>query len=184
MRVLANAEAIAVHEGADPDIVVPAALFHDIVNIPKDDPAANEAPDRSAEIVRRLLNGIDTYPQEKIAAVCEAVRSCSFSKGVIPVALEAKILQDADGLESTGAISIMRTFASTGQMRRPFYAPEDPFCERRTPESTRYALDLFFSRLLIVEGRMHTVYAKEIAQRRTMFLNVFLDEFRKELGEH
>jgi uncharacterized protein len=113
--------------------------------------------------------------------VCEAIRSCSFAKGIVPNQLEAKILQDADGLESMGAISIMRTFASTGQMGRQFYNPEDPFCRKRNPDAIKYALDLFFTHLLVVESRMHTQSAKHIAKRRTAFLKRFLKELEREL---
>lgn len=111
----------------------------------------------------------------------ESIYFCSFRKGIVPESIEAKILQDADGLEATGAISIMRTFSSTGQMGRQFYEPSDPFCEKRTPEDLKYGLDLFYTRLLVVESRMHTKTAKEIAGRRTRFSMAFLDELKAEL---
>ncbi|MBI5076994.1 hypothetical protein HZB94_01250 [Candidatus Falkowbacteria bacterium] len=95
--------------------------------------------------------------------------------------MESKILQDADGLEATGAISIMRTYSSTGQMKRPFYNFENPFCENREPNATQFALDLFYERLLKVADRMHTKTAKKIAKRRTDFLKKFLNEFKLEL---
>ena len=127
------------------------------------------------------MQTLDTYPQEKIALVKTCILECSFSKGIVPALLESKILQDADGLEATGAISIMRTYASTGQMKRPFYHAEDPFCEHREPDASQFALDLFYVRLLKVAERMHTQTAKNIAKRRTDFLIQFLDEFKLEL---
>jgi len=96
--------------------------------------------------------------------------------------LEAKILQDADGLEATGAISIMRTFSSAGSMRKAFYHPSDPFCTKRQPDDMRYALDLFHSRLLVVKDRMNTASAKQIAVRRTGFLKEYLRELKLELS--
>ena len=106
---------------------------------------------------------------------------CSFTKNIQPDFIEAKILQDADGLEATGAISIMRTFSSTGQMQRPFYHPRDPFCQARQPDSLKFALDLFYERLLLVEQRMHIATAQKIARRRTKFLRQFLKELELEL---
>ncbi len=181
LRVLANAEQIAKEENADLDIIVPAALFHDVVNYPKNDIHAKIASDESAVIAKSILEKIKEFPKNKIEKVYIAVKSCSFSKGIVPEFLEAKILQDADGLESTGAVSIMRTFSSTGQMKRPFYNPNDPFCDNREPNSLLYALDLFYTRLLKVSERMHTKKAKEIADRRTKFLKSFLHEFKLEL---
>jgi len=181
LRVLSSAEKIAKEEGGDLDIIIPAALFHDIVNYPKNDPRNAQAPDESAEVTKNILESIKEYPKEKIEKVVIAIKSCSFSKGIIPDLLEAKILQDADGLEATGAISIMRTFSSTGSMKRTFYNTEDPFVKNREPDDMKYALDLFFTRLLKVEGKMHTKTARKIAKRRTAFLEKFLQELKLEL---
>lgn len=181
LRVLSLAENISRKEKTDMDVVVPAALFHDVVCYPKDDLKSACSAGESAELAKTILSGIDDYPKEKIDKVADAIKKCSFSKGIIPESLEGKILQDADGLEATGAISIMRTFASTGSMKRPFYNAEDPFCKKRQPDALKYALDLFYTRLLVVEKRMHTKTAGAIAKRRTQFLRKFLSEFKSEL---
>jgi uncharacterized protein len=181
LRVLHNAEHISEYEKADSDVIVPAALFHDAVIYPKDDPRSKSAPDESAILSKAILGSISDYPKEKISLVEEAIRQCSFSKNISPSTIEAKVLQDADRLEATGAISIMRTFASTGQMGRPFYHPDDPFCDRREPQPLSYALDLFYERLLVVGKKMHTEAAKKIAQERTDFLQKFLEQLRKEI---
>ncbi|HBK35165.1 hypothetical protein A2239_04055 [Candidatus Uhrbacteria bacterium RIFOXYA2_FULL_40_9] len=179
-RVLSNAERITRNEGGDLDIIIPAALFHDLVVYPKDHPNSDQSQEESAQKAKELLGEVEGYPQEKRENVMSCIRECSFSKGIIPDSLESKILQDADGLEATGAISIMRTYSSTGQMKRPFYHPDDPFCEHREPMAKLFALDLFYIRLLKVEGRMHTKTAKKIAKRRTKFLKTFLKEFKLE----
>lgn len=181
LRVLRNAERILEREGGDSDVVIPAALFHDAVIYPKNHPKSKDASNESADVAQRALSEIPDYPQDKIALVGDAIRQCSFSKNVRPDSIEAQILQDADRLEATGAISIMRTFASTGQMGRPFYHPDDPFCERREPQSLSYALDLFYGRLLVVGDRMHTETAKEMARERTEFLVTFLNQLKKEI---
>ncbi|MFA5022243.1 MAG: HD domain-containing protein [Patescibacteria group bacterium] len=182
LRVLANAQRIAKEEKADLDIIIPAALFHDIINYPKHSPMAKYASDKSAEVTRKILKKIKEYPQDKIDKVYTAIKQCSFSKAIVPDFLEAKILQDADGLEATGAISIMRTFSSTGQYKRPFYNQKDPFCKNRQPDSSHFALDLFYTRLLVVKDRMHTKSAKKIALKRTAFLKKFLDQLKNELA--
>ena len=180
LRVLSNAEHIAKEEKADLDIIIPASLFHDIVNWPKNHPNAKLSSQQSAVVTKRILEEIN-YPQEKIEKVCYAISVCSFGKGIVPELLEAKILQDADGLEATGAIAIMRTFCTTGQLKRQFYHPIDPFCKKRSPDGIKYALDLFWERLLKIEKRVHTKTAKKIAKRRTKFLLSFLKELDQEL---
>ncbi len=180
-RVLTNAEMIAHKEKADMDIIVPAALFHDLIVYPKNHPNRHLSQEESALAAQKILEKLPHYPKKKIEAVKTCILECSFTKGIIPNLLESKILQDSDGLEATGAISIMRTYSSTGQMKRPFYNAEDPFCTKREPDSKKYALDLFYTRLLKVEGRMHTKTAKQIAKHRTAFLKTFLKEFKLEL---
>ncbi len=182
LRVSNLAAKIAESVGADLDIVVPAALFHDIVVYKKNSPQSKGEADESAEVAEAVLKSIKEYPKDKIDAVKICIKQCSFSKGITPDLLEAKVLQDADRLEATGAISIMRTFASSGQMNTPFYHPEDPFCENGHVQF-RSGIDLFYRRLLVVEKTMHTELAKKIARKRTKFLEDFLAQLREELAE-
>lgn len=180
LRVLNLAAKVAESVGADLDVVIPAALFHDTVIYKKNSPQSKGEADESAQIVEAILESIEEYPKEKIDAVKICIKQCSFSKGIIPDLLESKVLQDADRLEATGAISIMRTFASSGQMNRPFYSPEDPFCENGHTDF-RSGIDLFYRRLLVVERTMHTEFAKNLAKKRTQFLEKFLEQVRVEL---
>ncbi|MFA6460987.1 MAG: HD domain-containing protein [Candidatus Woesearchaeota archaeon] len=181
LRVLGNAEYIAKTEGGDLRIIIPAALFHDVVNYAKDDPKSKYAPEESVIIAREILKKYPEYNDEKIAKVEKAIIEHSYSKGIRPESQESRIVQDADRLEVTGAIAIMRTFCSTGQMRRRFYHSEDPFCEKREPDSHIYALDLFYKRLLKVGEVMNTETAKRLAEKRTNFLYYFLEQLKEEL---
>jgi len=181
LRIMKLAELIAAEEGGDPDIVVPAALFHDVIIYPKDDPRSPLASVHSADLARRLLAGTGWYPPDKIEAVAKAIERCSFSKALPKERIEEHILQDADLLESLGAIAVARTFSSSGQMRRRFYDPDDPRAERRQPVAKGNALDLFPVRLFQAAGRLHTAAAKKMAVRREAFLHVFYAEFLKDI---
>ncbi len=182
LRVLNLAIKIGKSVKADLDIIIPAALFHDIVVYRKDTHQSRNESDESAEVAGRILESINEYPKEKNEKVKICIKQCSFTKGIVPDLLESKVLQDADLLESTGAISIMRTFSSGGQMNRTFYNQKSPFFEKGEINFPS-GVGLFYRRLLIAEKRMHTKFAKKIAKRRTKFLMTFLNEFKKELGE-
>lgn len=179
-RVLANAVLIASREGADLDLVVPAAIFHDLITYRKDDKRSKNAQAESARLAGRILKRMG-FKKQKIKSIEYAIEVCSFSKNIKPKTLEAKVLQDADLLEATGAISIMRTFASSGVMQRAFYNERDPFCKNRKPNSLNYSVDLFYDRLLIARGRMHTKTAKNLALKRTKFLIEFIKQLKREL---
>lgn len=181
-RVYNMAKKIAAKVGADPEVVIPAALFHDTIVYKKNSPQSRTETDESAELVEQILSNIPEYPREKIANVKICIAECSFSKEIIPKLLESKVLQDADFLEATGAISIMRTFSSCGHMNRPLYAKDDPLCINGC-KNLRSGIDLFFERLLIVRDRVHTEYAKSIAERRINILEDFLKELKIELQE-
>ena len=182
IRVLNLVKLIGQQEKADFDILIPAALFHDIIIYRKDHPKSKYETNESSIFAKNVLKNIKFFPQNKIKQVVECIKQCSFSKGIKPTLLESKILQDADRLEATGAISIMRTFSSGGQMNRCFYDPKDPFCKKNS-NSKESNIDLFYKRLLIVEKGMHTKIAKEMAKGRTKFLNKFLKQLKVELKE-
>lgn len=182
LRVTNLAVKIAETVGADLDVVVPAALFHDTVVYKKNSPQSKHESNESAEAAAQILSKIESYPMEKIECVKRCIQECSFSKGIIPESLESKVLQDADRLEATGAISIMRTFASTGHMNTPLYDPVDPFCTKGAV-NFRSGIDLFYNRLLLVGDKMHTQIAREMAGQRTRFLKSFLEQLKVELRE-
>ncbi len=181
LRVLNLSEHIGKKENADLEIVVPSAIFHDVISYPKNHHKRLDSAKESAKYAKKVLENIEEYPKKKINKVYDSIHLCSFTKGVKPDLLEAMILQDADSLESMGAISIMRTFASSGVMNISFYDYFDPFCKERSPNDKKYALDLFYTRLLIVKDRLHTKSAKMMAERRHEFLNKFILELRNEI---
>lgn len=182
LRVTNMAEIIGKKEKADLDILIPAALFHDIVVYKKNSPKSKHETLESAQKTTKILQKIEKFPKDKIGSVAICIKQCSFSKNIKAEMLETKIIQDADRLEACGAISIMRTFSSGGQMNIPFYNPDDPFCDKNN-EEFKSDLVLFYRRLLVVGEKMHTKYAKKIAERRTIFLKNFLTELRRELKE-
>ena len=182
LRVLHLAEKLAESTEADLDILVAAALFHDIVVRPKNTMQSRSDTEDSALVAKAILRGIDTFPCQKTPHVMACIRECSFSRGLKATSIESEILQDADRLEATGAIAIMRTFSSGGQMRRPLYPAEDPMC-RQGSIRFRSSLDLFFERLLVVGDAMNTARGKALAKRRTRFLKQFLEQLQDELSD-
>jgi uncharacterized protein len=181
IRVLANAEHIAKIEKADLDVIIPAALFHDLVVYPKGSPNSYKSQEDSATQAAEILIN-QKFSADKIEKIKTCILECSFSKGIIPTLLESKIIQDADLLEASGAIAIMRTFSSCGQMQRPFYNANDPFCKNRQLNDVCFGVDHFYNRLLIVGKKMHTKTARAMVKRRKRFLEDFLKELGLELA--
>jgi uncharacterized protein len=183
LRVYRNAEMISKEEqGTDLEIVLVAALLHDLVVYPKGSVKAKHSADESADIAKKILSEHNYYSSEKIEKIVYAIRTHSYSKRLIPSTLEGKILQDADRLDAIGAIGIARTFSVGGSENRSLYNSKDPFCESdRELDDTRWTLDHIKKKLLILKNSMHTKTAREIAEQRTDFIETFLNQLRREI---
>lgn len=180
-RVAHNARVIARAEGAREAVAVVAALLHELFTLPKNHPDSARAGERCAEQARELLSceGASSWLVEPVAA---AIRDHSFSKGVVPDSADARVLQDADRLDALGAIGLARMWATCADMKRPFYAPEDPFCERREPDDKLWGLDHVYKKLLVVPSKLHTKTARAMADDRVRFLRTYMDQLRAEIG--
>lgn len=179
-RVVKNARTIALAEGASEPVCAVAALLHELFTYPKGHPHASQAGDVCARHARELLVAEDA-PPAILDPVCEAIRDHAFSKGVVPAALVSKVLQDADRLDALGAIGLARMWATCADMKRPFYAPDDPFCESRAPDDKQWGLDHVFKKLLVVPERLHTGTARRLAERRVAHIRASLVELRAEI---
>lgn len=180
MRVYGYAKKIAEHERANLRLVLTAALLHDIVSFPKHDKRSRTASLKSAKEAERILSRYD-YTKKEIALVCDAIKDHSYSRNRIPKTLEGKVLQDADRLDALGAIGIARTFAVGGAEGRPIYNALDPFCRNRTPDDKSWTVDHFYRKLLMLEKKMNTDFARKLARKRTRVMRRFLADLKEEV---
>ena len=180
-RVAATAIKLAREEHADLMVVLPAAYFHDFVSIPKDDPRRAQASALSAQAAAEYLSDAG-YPRQYLDAIRHAIRAHSFSAGIPCETVEAKVVQDADRLDSLGAIGIARCFTTTALMGRPYYQEHDPFAENRTLDDRNYAVDHFFVKLFKLSETLQTKSARNEAARRVAFLHYYLKQLRSEIA--
>ncbi len=163
------------------EVLLLAALLHDAGSGSKlATEAKAESISRSLKIAENFLikKGIAEDVRKK---VLYAVEVHSFSKGIVPVTLEARILQDADRLDAMGAIGIARVFLTGGSLNRELYNPKDPFCRDREPDDKRWNLDHFYRKLLKLESGMHTETASALAKERSMVMRRYLSDLQKEI---
>ena len=179
-RVVANARALALIEGARLDVVVPAAWLHDCVTVAKDSPDRPRASRLAAVEAVRLLTGWGT-PPELLPEIAHAIEAHSFSAGIAPRTPEAGVLQDADRLDALGAIGLARCLMLGAELGRPLYVPGDPFCDHREPDDLASSVDHFYTKLLRLAETFRTAAGRAEAGRRTQILRRFLDDLRREL---
>jgi len=181
-RVVRNALRLTTGERADPEITLPAAWLHDCVPVPKDSPDRARGSRLAAEAAAAFLAGID-YPAAKVPDVQHAIEAHSFSAGIAPRTLEARVVQDADRLDSLGAIGIARCLLVGGQLGRPLCAADDPFCRERPPDDRQYTIDHFYAKLLKLPATMQTAAGRAEAERRADYMRGWLDRLRGEILE-
>ncbi len=180
-RVYRLARRIGEEEGADLLIVSIAALLHDVGRLVPRKGVPHALI--SVEEARAILKA---YPltQEQVEAILHAIEAHSFSQGIEPRTLEARVVRDADRLDSLGAIGILR-WAITGTIKRKAqtqsYHPSDPFAEWHEPDDRLYLLDHFYTKLLKLEEGMYTTTGRTLAHQRTAYMREYLREFKAEL---
>jgi uncharacterized protein len=179
-RVVHNAVKLTADEGADPQITVPAAWLHDCVAVAKDSPHRASGSRLAAEAAMAFLAEMD-YPEDKLPEIFHAIEAHSFSAGIPPRTVEARVVQDADRLDSLGAIGIARCLLVGGHLGRPLLANHDPFCVERKPDDGRYTIDHFYAKLLRLPATMQTAAGRAEAERRADYMRDYLDRLRAEI---
>lgn len=180
-RVVANARALAATEQADLAVVIPAAWLHDCVTVPKDSPVRPQASQMAAAAAGTFLHEAG-YPAQYIPAIQHAIAAHSFTAGIPPTTREAQVVQDADRLDSLGAIGTARCLMLGATLGRALYSETDPFAASRPPDDLSYTIDHFYVKLLRLARTMQTAAGRAEAERRTVWMRQFLDQLAGELG--
>ena len=179
-RVVTNAKRLAQGEGANLTIVVPAAWLHDCVVVNKSSPDRKRASTLAAERAGEFLHS-EGFPRAFIPPIEHAIAAHSYSANIPPETTEAKVVQDADRLDSIGAIGIARCLLTGVSFGAELYDPADPWAEDRPLDDKAYSIDHFPNKLFKLADLMQTAAGKKEAQRRTDFMHSWLAQLKKEL---
>lgn len=178
-RVVQLAIQIAEIEQADSYVVQAAALLHDVID---DKVVSNSLAEKNQ--LFDFLNQLDDSLSEKVMEIIERMSYKKNLENPQELTLEGKIVQDADRLDAIGAIGIARTFYYNGHLKNKMYDPNLLPRTHLTAEEYRNqpntAINHFYEKLLLLEQKMNTDYAKKLAKERTEFMNKFLNQFYKE----
>jgi uncharacterized protein len=168
---------------ADKAVLLAAAYFHDVVNLPKDSPDRAMASTFSGKAAVRLLKKW-RYPLSKAQYehLKHVIAAHSFSAQIVPETLEARIVQDADRLDGLGAIGLARLFCNTVQMKRVLLDQDDPAAKRRPRDVKKFALDYIDVKMRPVAKVMQTTTGIRLARQRLEFTDGYLHQLLKEIA--
>ena len=156
----------------DDDVVYAAAWLHDLGVFLDHRPTERIALAQwdnvkyAVEKAPAILREIE-FPEEKIAAVLEAIRTHQASAE--PLSVEAVILRDADILEQLGAVGILRAVCKVGRDTR-----YSTFTE---------AIAVLQTALERLPASLRLDSARALAAERIALLAAFLKAAEQEAGE-
>ena len=179
-RVLGTAMTMGRQMGAQLILLAPAALLHDIGR--KEESRSQGRichAQRGAELAAPLLQELG-YAATDIAAICHCIRAHRFRGATRPETLEARILFDADKLDSIGAIGIGRAFLFAGQIGARLHNPEqDPATTLPySLEDTAYRE--FRVKMSAIRHQLLTPNGQQLAEQRHTFMETFFDQLTRE----
>lgn len=181
LRVMNTCEQIGKSEGADIELLLAAAILHDVVNLPKDHPERLQASKMAAEKSRDILVRAG-FADDEIVRITEVITEHSYSLDMRPTSVESAILQDADKLDALGAIGIMRAVTCGYRLGSAYYDLQDPLARSRPLDDKRFTADHFSTKLFKLPALMNTEAGRVEANRRMEFMRHFLTELWTEAG--
>ncbi len=164
----------------DQEVLRAATVFHDLVNLSKDSPDRTSASRRSAQAAVPLLRDLG-LKEAKVVAVVHAIEAHSFSAGIQPCTIEAKVLRDADRLDALGAVGLARLLYVGATLGRDLYDPDDPLAKHRALDDGSWTIDHLETKLFGLADDMQTQAGRILAKQRTDYLRQFRDTLLKEL---
>ena len=177
LRVLKNARMLAEEEScseAEKEMIELAALLHDCAR-PEEFESGGKLchAELGAEKAERLLRRSGCADEGVIQTVCDAVR-CHRYRGVLrPRTLVARVLHDADKLDSIGAVGIGRAFHYAGRLGARLHNSREEALRSSEYSRDDTAYREYLVKLRHVPERMTTVSGRRQARERAEFMHEF-----------
>lgn len=166
---------------ADLEVLAAAGLLHDIGRARERECRGTIChAEYGAELAGPILEQLG-YRQETIDRICHCIRTHRYRGTCKPKILEAKILFDADKLDSIGAIGIGRAFLFAGQIGACLHNPEQDPRQTQSYSQQDTAYREFQVKMKRVRGRLLTTAGAEIAIKRHQFMEIFFDRLNSEI---
>ncbi len=179
-RVRRLAARIGAAEGADETIVELASILHDTGRLEEDRSKGEICHAEVSENIAREILAREGFDSALVDNVCHCILTHRFRKQRTPETVEAKVLFDADKLDSIGATGIARAFLFAGEVGAILHNPEvDP--QQTSPYGPGdSAWREFCVKLKYVKDRLRTEEGRKIAAERHTFMEQFFELLNKE----
>lgn len=184
---------LAKGEDIDLDVLKAAVLLHDIARVKEDNDSTGQTDHAvlGAEMCAPILEEVG-FSGDKIKHIQDCIISHRYRTGNKPQTLEAKILFDADKLDTVGAIGIARSYVWVGRNNAKIYTDVDldeyikdnqnGKLNGRIQDKTKHSPQIEYkTKLVFLAENLNTAKAKEICAERLDFFENFLNRLEQEI---
>ncbi len=183
MRVVRNAELLLKTEQVQhPFAVWTAALFHDFAR-PEELESGGKLDHAAlgAELVRKELENLGCEP-DFTGLVCACIRTHRYRGTAVPATPEAKIVYDADKLDSTGAFGVARAFHFAGRIGACLHNSAETAVNSPAYGKEDSAYREYLVKLRYLPEKMLTESGRKLAKERALFMDAFFRQLELENG--
>ncbi|MHB8106072.1 MAG: HD domain-containing protein [Candidatus Cryosericum sp.] len=178
----------------DVEVLELASLLHDIARVREDadDTGMTDHAALGATMADPILRDAG-YSEATIRHVCSCIATHRFRGDAIPATIEAKLLFDADKIDSLGAVGIARAYMLAAGYGEAIYSDEDvaEYVKRNHvggaatgrirvlgEHTPNLEFEIAFKR---IPDRLFTPQARSIAINRLAVMQAFFDRLKAEL---
>jgi uncharacterized protein len=179
-RVCRLSERIGKKEGADLGVLRLAALLHDIGRGEEDRSNGRICHGRAGAAMAGAVLAKHGLDAGIIRDVVHCIRTHRFRKRAVPKTLEAKVLFDADKLDSIGAVGIGRAFLFAGEVGARLHDRDIDVRKTKPYSRDDTAYREFLVKLGRVRERIFTREGKRIAAERHRYMVGFFGRLNRE----
>lgn len=181
-------------KNVDLEVLEAAVILHDIARVREnsDNTGNTDHAVLGSEMAEKILQDLN-FPKEKIEKVKHSIICHRFRTGNEPKTIEAKILFDADKLDTLGAVGIARLFMVAGEHGEKTYVdtPVEEYIKDnlvggkpngRIKNPSKHSPNLdFVTKVIHIPDKLYTNRAKEIARERLEYMRGFFGRLKNEV---
>jgi uncharacterized protein len=180
MRVYKLSKHIGGAEGADMDVLLVAAYLHDIGRCFQDASFGSVChAEKGAQMAWPIVKDLPLTESQK-ENIMHCIKSHRFRGNDAPMTFEAKVLFDADKLDSIGAVGVARAFLFAGEVGARLHSPEISIEDSRPYSKDDTGYREFMVKLSRIKDRIQTKEGRKMAEERHDFMERFFKRFIEE----
>jgi len=181
LRVARLCQRIGSIEGADPEVLLAAALLHDIGRERQDGNAGAVCHAEAGADMAQPLLAASPFRNGRLDNILHCIRAHRFRRGPAPATIEARVLFDADKIDAIGAVGVARAYLFAGEVGARLHAGDEELAESAPYSESDTGYREFRVKLRHIRERMLTAEGRRLAEERHRFMEQFFRQFILEI---